>query len=151
MLTTKPGALAPGVCLLSSGAYPNVFRSGGFQLWAELPALAPGARCRLRHSVGSGSSAHSWLLLREASINGATESRCSHDDPGSGCQQGLQHCTTDTGLHGRQQGFMKGFTTGSEDVSVLHRPAKWRVPETAIFQAGRGTSQAHHHWPEGLV
>ena len=31
-----------------------VFRSGGFQLWAELPALAPGARCRVGRSVGSG-------------------------------------------------------------------------------------------------
>jgi hypothetical protein len=31
-----------------------IVRSGGFQLWAELPALAPGARCRLGRSVGSG-------------------------------------------------------------------------------------------------
>jgi hypothetical protein len=31
-----------------------VCRSAGIQLWAELPALAPGARCRLGRSVGSG-------------------------------------------------------------------------------------------------
>ena len=47
--TTKPGASAPGICLLSRGAFPRgsgaavrdlclataviVFRSGGFQLW----------------------------------------------------------------------------------------------------------------------
>jgi hypothetical protein len=74
-VTTKPGVLAPGVCLLSRGFVPGVraqggwaqlclrlclatavivCRSGGFQLWAELPALAPGARCRLGRSVGSG-------------------------------------------------------------------------------------------------
>jgi len=29
------------------------FQIGGFQLWAELPALAPGARCRLGRSVRS--------------------------------------------------------------------------------------------------
>jgi hypothetical protein len=73
--TTKPGALTPGLCLLSRGFVPGVrarggraelcvglclatavivFRSKSLQLWSELPALAPGARCRLGRSVGSG-------------------------------------------------------------------------------------------------
>jgi hypothetical protein len=76
MATTKPGALAPGICLLSRGCVPGaraqggraqlcgrliVLGAGGFQLWSELPALAPGARCRLGRSVGSGApSAMQW-------------------------------------------------------------------------------------------
>ena len=131
-----------------------VFRSGVFQLWAELPALAPGARCRVGRSVGSGApEAVQWTacvpsrknnarnisdpsgMLEQgpdrqrapgccsggvSSINGASESRCSHDGPGDWCQQGLQHfrhwsSREATGLH---EG---GFTRGSQGVSVLHR------------------------------
>jgi hypothetical protein len=103
--TTKPGSRPPGICLLSRGANPRgcgrgcamfllgnslIVRSDGFQLWAELLALAPGARCRVGRSFGSGapqamqwtaitpgtshlvrnvgagagSSARSWLVLR---------------------------------------------------------------------------------------
>jgi hypothetical protein len=70
VITTKPGASAPGICLLSRGAVPRgagaavrgwclataviVVRSRGVQLWAELPALAPGARCRVGWSLGPG-------------------------------------------------------------------------------------------------
>ncbi len=90
-----------------------VFRSGGFQLWAELPALAPGARCLGGRSVRSGAPrAMQWTAtLRHArnirdplrvleqgpdrqrapcccsggvsSIGGASESRCIHDGSGS--------------------------------------------------------------------
>jgi hypothetical protein len=85
-----------------------------------------------------------------SSIDGASESRCSHDGPGGGCQQGLQHfrhwsSPGATGLH------EWGFTRGSQGVSVLHRPGRWRVPETVLFQAGTGTSQALRHWPEGVI
>ncbi len=53
MVPTRGGAGATvrGFCLATAVI---VFRSGGFQLWAELPALAPGARCRVGRSVGSG-------------------------------------------------------------------------------------------------
>ena len=67
--------MAPGLCLLSRGFVPGVrarggraqlcvglclatavivFRSDSLQLWAELLALAPGARCQVGRSVGSG-------------------------------------------------------------------------------------------------
>ena len=93
-----------------------VFRSDDFQLWSELPALAPGARCRLGRSVGSGAPrAMQWTAIRPgtsvdpsrvleqgpdrqraptgcsggvSSINGASESRCSHDGSGSRGRQG---------------------------------------------------------------
>jgi len=97
-----------------------VFRSGGFQLWAELPALAPGARCLGGRSVRSGAPrAMQWTAtLRHArnirdplrvleqgtdrqrtpdwcsggvsSICGASESRCHHDRPDQRSQQGQQ-------------------------------------------------------------
>jgi len=73
--TTKPGALAPGACLLSRGAVPrgsgaavrsvDRVRIRCFQLWAELPAQAPGARCQSGRSVGSGApGAVQWTATR---------------------------------------------------------------------------------------
>ncbi len=131
--TTKPGALAPGVCLLSRGAVPRgrgrscaslvldnslIVGSEGVQLWAELPALAPGARCRGRRSVRSGApEAMQWTAVQArnigdplrvleqgpdrqrapiwcsgglSSIRGASESRCSHDGSGGQGWQELQ-------------------------------------------------------------
>ena len=96
-----------------------VFRSDDFQLWSELPALAPGARCRLGRSVGSGApKAMQWTAIRPgtsgdpsrvleqgpdrqraptgcsggvSSINGASESRCSHDGSAARAGQGQKH------------------------------------------------------------
>jgi len=182
--TTKPGAIAPGICLLSRGFVPGdrarggraqlcvglclataviVFRSGDFQLWAELPALAPGARCRLGRSVesgepqagpltvqwtairpgtshlvksvgaGAGSSARSCRLLRGvSSINGASESRCSHDGSASKNGQGAQRIRYRSspeamGLH--EGGFM-GAPTARCDCppGPAARPRRQRVP-----------------------
>jgi hypothetical protein len=161
-----------------------VFRSKSFQLWAELPALAPGARCPSGRSMGSGApQAVQWTacvpsrkwharnisnpsrVLEQgpdrqrtpdccsggvSSINGASESRCSHDGPAQRSQQGPQPIRhrSSPGAMGLHDG---GFTRGSQGVSVLHRPGRWRVPETVLFQAGTGTSQALRHWPEGVI
>ena len=53
-----------------------IVRSGGFQLWAEPPALAPGARCRLGRSVGSGApGAVQWsATLTRQERQGSVES-----------------------------------------------------------------------------
>ena len=94
-----------------------VCRSEVLWLWAELLALAPGARCRLGRSVGSGAPrAMQWTateihagnvrdpsrVLEQgpdrqrapdgcsggvSSIGGASESRCNHDGPAAGNQQ----------------------------------------------------------------
>ena len=122
--------MAPGVCLLSRGAFPrgsgaavrsvDRFQKKVFGCGAELPALAPGARCPSGRSVWSGApQAVQWTAkLRHArnisdpsrvleqgpdrqrapgccsggvsSINGASESRCSHDGPAQRSQQGQQ-------------------------------------------------------------
>jgi hypothetical protein len=96
-----------------------IVRSGCLWLWAELPALAPGARCRLGRSVGSGAPwAMQWTAIRPgtsvdpsrvleqgpdrqraptgcsggvSSINGASESRCSHDGSAARARQGQKH------------------------------------------------------------
>ncbi len=184
MKTTKPGALAPGVCLLSRGAFPRgsgaaVRSVDRFQIRRSLVVgrscrrwhLGPGVewdvplgpghlrRCIGRRVSPPGNDTPGTSVIRRevleqgpdrqrapiccsggvSSINGASESRCSHDGPGGGCQQGLQHfrhwsSLRATGLH------EEGFTRGSQGVSVLHRPGRWWVPETALFQAGTGTS-----------
>ena len=97
-----------------------VFRSGCMWLWAELPALAPWARCRLGRSVRSGAPramqwtatglharnvrdpsrvleqgpdrqrAPGWCSGGVSSIRGASESRCHHDGPAQRSQQGQQ-------------------------------------------------------------
>ena len=127
-----------------------------FGCGAELPALAPGARCRVGRSIGSGApEAVQWTacvpsrknhamnvsdpsrMLEQgpdrqraprccsggvSSINGASESRCSHDGPDSGCQQGLQHfrhwsSLRATGLH--EGGFTRADQT---EVGFLKPP-----------------------------
>ena len=189
--TTKPGALAPGVCLLSRGAFPRgsgaaVRSVDRFQITRSLVVgrscrrwhLGPGVewdvplgpghlgRCNGRRRCDTpGTSEIRREVLEQgpdrqrapiccsggvSSINGASESRCSHDGPGSGCQQGpqpIRHRSSPgaTGLH---EG---GFTRGSQGVSVLHHQGRWLVPKTALLQAVTGTSQAHHHWPEGVI
>ena len=70
--------MAPGICLLSRGFVPGaraqwgraqlcgrlIVRSVFVQLWSELPALAPGARCRLGRSIGSGApQAMQWTAI----------------------------------------------------------------------------------------
>jgi len=95
-----------------------VFRSKSFQLWAESPALAPGARCRGCRSVRSGAPrAMQWTAIAArnirdplrvleqgpdrqrapvwcsggvSSIDGASESRCSHDGSAGRSRQGPQ-------------------------------------------------------------
>jgi hypothetical protein len=124
------------------------FGSGGFQLWSELPALAPGARCRVGRSVGSGAPEAGpltvqWTAVQArnvrdplrvleqgpdrqraptgcsggvSSINGASESRCSHDGSATRSRQG-QHADRDRssreamalherGLHGARTGSL---------------------------------------------
>jgi hypothetical protein len=65
--TTKPGSRPPGICLLSRGAVPRglgaavrlvwlgnsliVADQMNLLLWAELLALAPGARCQVGWSL----------------------------------------------------------------------------------------------------
>jgi hypothetical protein len=69
-----------------------------------------------------------------SSINGASESRCSHDGPGSGCQQGLQHfrhCSSPgaTGVH-------EGGTT---PIGRVHRQrAAWRPTGRMLLTAAPG-------------
>jgi len=118
--TTKPGALARAfVCsavVPSQGGRAQlrgrlIVRSGCLQLWSELPALAPGARCQWGRSAGSGApgavqwtatASHArnvrdpsrvleqgpdrqrtpdWCSGGVSSINGASESRCRHNGP----------------------------------------------------------------------
>ena len=148
MATTTPGALAPGFCLLSRGAVPrgsgaavrsvDRFQIGGFQLWSELPALAPGARCRLGRSVGSGAPrAMQWtatgltrqerqMIRRECWSRGrivsalllAAQGGClpSMEPPNPvaatmlpPARAGNGRSGFDTALHGRQWPFMKGL------------------------------------------
>ncbi len=145
-----PGALAPGICLLSRGAIPRgsgvavrgnsliVFSSEGLWLWGG----SAGAGTWGQVSIGTflwvrGTSAgavdgvcplqemtrqehHIWSGMLEqgpdrqrapdccsggvSSINGASESRCSHVGPAQWSQQGLQHfrhwsSLRATGLH----------------------------------------------------
>jgi hypothetical protein len=88
--------------------------------------------------AGAGSSAHSLLLLREgASINGASESRCSHNAPaGQGRQrpQRLRHRSSlgATGLH--EGGFTRQAepaTAGGFPPDSAARPQRRTVPAAA--------------------
>ena len=92
MLTTKPGALAPGfVCsavVPSQGGRAQlrgrliVCRSGCLQLWSELPSLAPGARCQSGRSVGSGApKAVQWTATRLHARNVRDPSRVLEQGP----------------------------------------------------------------------
>jgi hypothetical protein len=153
--TTKPGARPPGICLLSRGYVPGDRAQGGraqlcevlagseygdlvgsqdLQLRAELPALAPGARCRLGRSVESGApQAMQWMAItpgtseirRECWSRGRIVSalltgaqggcRPSMEPPnpvattmGWPAESGKASRAFDTALHRRQRLFMKG-------------------------------------------
>jgi hypothetical protein len=186
--TTKPGALAPGVCLLSRGAFPRgsgaaVRSVDRFQIRRSLVVgrscrrwhLGPGVhrdvplgpghlrRCSGRRVSPPGKTTPGTSVIRRecwsrgrivsallAAAQGGCRPSMEPPNPGDWCQQGLQHFRhrSSPGATGLHEG---GFTRGSQGVSELHRPGRWWVPETVLFQAGTGTSQALRHWAEGVI
>ena len=154
-----------------------VFRSDDFQLWSELPALAPGARCRVGRSVGSGApQAMQWTATgltrqeRQRSVEKcwsrgrivsalltAAQGGClpSMEPPNPVAATMLpparagNGCSTfDTALHCGQRGFMKPASPGGWRRLPLIGQA---VRKTASFTAGTGTSWSHHQQPEGVT
>jgi len=148
--TTKPGASAPGfVCsaVVPPRGGPGAtvrgfcladavigFRSSDVQLWAELPALAPGARCRLGRSFVSGApQAVQWTASgrfrrRSGSIEPAT--------PGTSHQ--VRNVGAGAGSSARSWLVLRG--------GVFHRwslripmPPRWAGPAAAATAAARST------------
>ena len=200
--TTKPGARAPGVCLLSRGAFPGgqgAAARGWCWLQPDHPirrSLVVGRSCRRWHlgpgvewdvpwgpghlrpgreagcercsgrrvsppgKVTPGTSVIRREVLEQgpdrqrapgccsggvSSIDGASESRCSHDGPGGGFQQRLapfRHWSSwrATGLH--EGGFMapRGAAGKMSRARRLARPSCSRLgasaePDRAMFSA----------------
>ena len=147
MNTTKPGALAPGICLLSRGAFPRGSGAAArsvdrFQIrWFSVVGGAAGAGTWGQVSRGtfrrSGApQAMQWTAVQArnirdplrvleqgpdrqrapiccsggvSSINGASESRCSHDGSGSRAGQeqlGDRHRSSREAMGLHEGGFM---------------------------------------------
>ena len=137
-----------------------IVRSGCLQLWSELPALAPGARCQSGRSVGSGapgavqwtatgltrqerqrsvesvgagagSSAHSWLVLRGGVVH-QRSLRIPLPSPSSGAPlEATAPHQDDTARHRGQRLFMKGLHSGRWDGVAAPRQQDRGAPAPA--------------------
>ena len=115
-----------------------VFRSGDVQLWSELPALAPGARCRVGRSVESGAPGTAQWTACVPSRNGHAR---NISDPsrsvGAGAGSSARSCL-----------LLRGGVFHQWSLRIPLQP-RWdhpRVPATAaaastpLFTAGNGAS-----------